>query len=339
MPEISDMEGVHPATREPPNWAAIRREYETTNVSLQELATRHGLASRTSIRRKRDADGWIRDMEAITAGLVVEAVAQSARSGAKPLHPAAQARQRPTDQPTGDRDELVQGVDSGHTGAPGGPGGHTGGHIGRHTGHIAPDLAKQPVVDRYLADFEADLEAAEEGIGQARVPEREAEREAEHTTRQEALAEQEDRRQLRTAQTTAQIQARVIGEALDRADVLGNTGVALAQAITAYLQAEPETRWIHGRKLLMGEKESLAGVANAAANMIDKASNIARRAVGLDRNNQPKEVAASENARSPAYVDELLRRLPADALLQLRQVTLELTRAPSVMTVEGTVEP
>ncbi len=43
-----------------PHWPIIRREYETTTLSLRMLTDRHGFLSHNSICRRRDNEGWIR---------------------------------------------------------------------------------------------------------------------------------------------------------------------------------------------------------------------------------------------------------------------------------------
>ncbi len=61
------------------DWAVIREEYEQTDVSDAALAQRWGFSSGTSILRKRRAEGWTRDVAAVTASLVVRAVASTAK--------------------------------------------------------------------------------------------------------------------------------------------------------------------------------------------------------------------------------------------------------------------
>jgi hypothetical protein len=48
-------------------WEAIRREWETTEITLAALARAHGLSSPTTLARRRVSEGWIRDADAIEA--------------------------------------------------------------------------------------------------------------------------------------------------------------------------------------------------------------------------------------------------------------------------------
>lgn len=68
------------------DWVAVRREYETTDISRRQLARRWGMASDNSIRRRAAEENWVKDTEAITAGLVTAAVAKdlSKRTAHKP---------------------------------------------------------------------------------------------------------------------------------------------------------------------------------------------------------------------------------------------------------------
>lgn len=61
------------------DWRTIRAEYEQTDVSDTALAQRWGFKSGTTIARKRLAEGWTRDVEAVAANLVTRAVAGTAR--------------------------------------------------------------------------------------------------------------------------------------------------------------------------------------------------------------------------------------------------------------------
>lgn len=61
------------------DWRAIRAEYETTDVSDAALAKRWGFRSATTIARRRQVEGWTRDVEAVAANLVTKAVAGTAR--------------------------------------------------------------------------------------------------------------------------------------------------------------------------------------------------------------------------------------------------------------------
>lgn len=68
------------------DWAAIRKEYETTDISDLALSKRWGFRSGTSITRKRQHEGWTRDLEAVTGVLVTRAIADTAHDPKRHTH-------------------------------------------------------------------------------------------------------------------------------------------------------------------------------------------------------------------------------------------------------------
>jgi hypothetical protein len=51
-------------------WDAVRREWENLPIGLRALARRHGIRSDNQIRRRRDREGWRRNVEGIAAGRI-----------------------------------------------------------------------------------------------------------------------------------------------------------------------------------------------------------------------------------------------------------------------------
>ena len=45
-------------------WAEIQREWETTKISLTALAKKHAIPSKTTVWRRRDTEGWVREVDA-----------------------------------------------------------------------------------------------------------------------------------------------------------------------------------------------------------------------------------------------------------------------------------
>lgn len=65
-------------------WARIRTEYETTDTSITELCQRFNIASRTSLIRVRDREGWTRDIKSIAANIVTDDIlSENARTAAE----------------------------------------------------------------------------------------------------------------------------------------------------------------------------------------------------------------------------------------------------------------
>lgn len=74
------------------DWAVIRREYETTDVSDNALAQRWGYKSANTVQRRRIREGWTREIEAVAASLVTRAVAGMGRDAHTP-HTHAEPQQ------------------------------------------------------------------------------------------------------------------------------------------------------------------------------------------------------------------------------------------------------
>jgi hypothetical protein len=73
------------------DWGRIRREYETTTASMGELCRRYGIRSDGTIRKRMKADGgWEKNVDAITQNLVQGAIAAEAGDELSPLFAGAQ---------------------------------------------------------------------------------------------------------------------------------------------------------------------------------------------------------------------------------------------------------
>ena len=78
-------------------WVKIRHEWEKVGLSDRTLANRWGFKSGNSILRRRNAEGWTRDIESVTTRLVTQAVAnvgdvsEGAHAPTKPRTQAPQA--------------------------------------------------------------------------------------------------------------------------------------------------------------------------------------------------------------------------------------------------------
>src|SRR4051812_21970521 len=48
-------------------WDAVRRDYETLPIGLRALTRRHGIRSDNQVRRRRDKEGWRRNVAGIAA--------------------------------------------------------------------------------------------------------------------------------------------------------------------------------------------------------------------------------------------------------------------------------
>lgn len=70
---------------EPPPWDEIRRLYEETSIGCVGLAKRFGFKSKTTITRRRDAEGWAKAVEEHGAVAAAEQVVADIRSDAAPV--------------------------------------------------------------------------------------------------------------------------------------------------------------------------------------------------------------------------------------------------------------
>lgn len=63
-----------PKAKQEPDWAKIRAEWQESEISDVQLAERWGFKSTTTVRRQRLREGWARDIDAIAAKIVTQAV-------------------------------------------------------------------------------------------------------------------------------------------------------------------------------------------------------------------------------------------------------------------------
>ena len=59
----------------PEQWDLIRREYESTDISIDALSRKYGLASGTSVRRRIASNSWTRNPEAIAVYITTREIA------------------------------------------------------------------------------------------------------------------------------------------------------------------------------------------------------------------------------------------------------------------------
>jgi hypothetical protein len=57
------------------DWAAIREEWETTRIGLNELARKHGISSSTTIRRRRTVENWTKNEAVVASEAILDSFA------------------------------------------------------------------------------------------------------------------------------------------------------------------------------------------------------------------------------------------------------------------------
>ena len=57
------------------DWAAIREEWETTRIGLNELTRKHGISSSTTIRRRRTVENWTKNEAVVASEAILDSFA------------------------------------------------------------------------------------------------------------------------------------------------------------------------------------------------------------------------------------------------------------------------
>ena len=156
---------------------------------------------------------------------------------------------------------------------------------------------------------------------------------AQRRTAQSRQRDADDDKVQADAAAVASLHGKTIAGQIRTANRLEEVGLALATVLLTYLTSEDGIeRNRAANLLLLGERDSLAGTATALTNLLHKATDMKRRALGLDA-----KVAAATGggagdatARPLGVVREILADIPEEALMQLREATLRVsrTRAP-----------
>jgi hypothetical protein len=69
-------------------WAEIRQEFETTPASIRDLARKWGIKSHTTVLRRVQQEGWVKQPEVIAAGIATEGVITEMLDAESPSEPA-----------------------------------------------------------------------------------------------------------------------------------------------------------------------------------------------------------------------------------------------------------
>lgn len=69
-------------------WSQIREEFETTSISIGDLCKRYGISSDRTIRKRRDAEGWSKNVEVITGNIALAGIAAARSDPSDPIFPA-----------------------------------------------------------------------------------------------------------------------------------------------------------------------------------------------------------------------------------------------------------
>jgi len=283
-------------------WAEIREEYETTPISIRFLATRWGSITERAIRKRRDKEGWNRKISAITATLVTNAmVDHGADHGAD--HDADHGADHSEPPPPPKPIPMDRGADHAHT---------------------RPPARRRPGPQTPIPPVEPAPSIAE---------------------RREIASQQRDREEaeaLKTAKSLATIHTDAIREQAALGDEMRVTGQMIMSRIQAVLgTSDPEERRDAQRALLSlnPDKDSLGTLVAAAAKLIESGVAMKRRSLGMDVLSRPGQVAASGPVLTQP-MEAVLREMPEEALMQLRNAAERISRLPApkrAPTIDGKV--
>ncbi len=305
-----------PRSRSSIDWGAVRRDYENTDIAVRALARRFGIRSENAIRRKVHAEGWTRDIEAITARLTTRAVAM--QHAAPPADRIEPEDGRPTD-PDPPPPEHAPEEDP-----------------ARRPARRTRPGAKTPVPIEGRTWTAADDHTEED-----RPPE--AARGVRKWSRgdEDSLPGDQD---VRTAQELADIHARAISEQLRYGDHAVDVALVTLNHIRRLLGAtDPEAIGEARARLtlLSPERETLAGIMKSAGELLERGIQVKRKALGMDHLKAPPGVGPGDPLGQVAIqeVQSLLSALDPEALRALRDVTLRASRLPPQITIQAEEEP
>ena len=281
------------------DWDAVRLDYETTGVSLDQLCARHGIPWKTTLFRKARKCGWQRLGTEVVARLsVLEAAGEhtdvaAALANAARAEVAAGARQPGTSR----RKSKKHDADASPTGDAAGGASQPG--ISRrksekHDGDAPPPLARPPVPDALTAE-------------------------------------------LLTMQAIARLHSERIRRQLAIAAEIEEVGLAVLRQVKAYLDLpldadDDEARLALQRRVnrLVGanpDRETLSGLMKAAADVIARGVTLERHALGMDtvKGELPADPAQSAppGTRSAA-ASRLIGALDMDVAMRVRDAAKRL---------------
>jgi hypothetical protein len=313
-------------------WQRIRRDYETTAVSWRNLAARYGYRSPAAIRRRAKAEGWARTVEAITARLVTRAVAAEGRiiehdagvstGSARCAHGGCAQHNCDGGQSLSDLDKasgegLSTGCAQGYN-----PGEHSGcAQAGEHSEHTAGWAHREK---RCAHPDESNQRAIVPGT-QRRQGHRHFQRfEPAPDSVQPAVADDDD--DLSVAQGLADVHARAVREQVQTADRMLRAGAQLVEHVVLILKSEDEdVIRANARRLLLNPKlDSFHSVMDSATKLLNAGVTMKRRALAMD--NLSGSAAKPERGSLPARTRMVLDQLDPDALMQVREASLRVSR-------------
>ena len=313
--------------------AAVREEYEQTDISVAGLAKRHGLKSKTTIVRWIRNEGWTRDPEENRARIVIAADERT-----PPPPPSAAAEAAPKRRGKARKEPSAA--------APASPSG-TG-----HATDTPPDTASpfqagegddDPRYRSHLRD-----ETAQGSESRANRRQRVSETLFEGVEGADVLPDVGG--QVDVRDTLKAIHAKSTRRQLVMAERMRSVAGALLLTLEDVLVGEGlEFMEAKQRLTALNAFESMAALTKACAGLMEGSALMERRAIGLEvpRQYQLARTAdglpAAEDVAVSEPIRQVLSGISESALLELRRMTVEVHRlqlGPGTgTTIEGTAEP
>lgn len=359
-------------------WAQIRQDFENTDIATIALCRQYGIASDNTLRKRIAAEGWTKNVDAITAGLVQAGLVAQAGDPLTPVFPKVEdlveRGQMITIEGATDAELLDEAPPSTLGPAPVavarpllrpeefaaavGPI-VTAGEAERLAAERAarPKSAKpkkaqlqQEVDDRTRAHHGDD--DRHEGVEPPPdpPPQPSAKKSAEVSPPQPIPAGDPAEIKNQLARGLAGLHIQANAEQLVNAQRMKLVGNLMLARIMTALSVPNDPEGVEARNALMAinaERETLAGLLKATSDLMERAATMERRVLGMDPKAGPQGPIAATSlqpygggpVRSSSEVAKLAQGLPPDILMSLRQAAVAVAKLPPAQRPGLTPEP
>ena len=359
-------------------WAQIRHDFENTDVATIALCRQYGIASDNTLRKRIAAEGWTKNVDAITAGLVQAGLVAQAGDPLTPVFPKVEdlveRGQMITIEGATDAELLDEAPPSTLGPAP----------VAVDPPLLRPEefaAAVGPIVsageaERLAAERAARPESAKpkkvpsqqrvddrtrahhgEGESDADAspppdpsPQPSAKKSAEVSPPQLIPAGDPSEIKNQLARGLAGLHIQANAEQLVNAQRMKLVGNLMLARIMTALSVPNEPEGAEARNALMAinaERETLAGLLKATSDLMERAATMERRVLGMDPKAGPQGPIAATSlqpygggpVRSSSEVAKLAQGLPPDILMSLRQAAVAVAKLPPAQRPGMTPEP
>lgn len=297
-------------------WDEIRRRYETEGMTIADLQRHYHVASRTTLTRRRDREGWVVSVADTATGMrpIVAAMAEMAEpdpdedalpewGGELAPEPVPEPVQEPAPEPAKPRRRR------------------------RAASHAEPS----PLMPRLAPDPPRPAAPPPEIASEPAI---EPDRVLEPT--EEELSEAMEQRAMTLVNKLTRVQASRIHKQLGIADEVQQVGLRILRTISRMFEPsngdpelEAEVQQAVVRLIRVNaDRETLAGLVKAASDVVHKGITIERVALGMDI--PARQLGGPVPEMPPSVTDKpaigLIQKLDYDTAKKLRDLAVEMKR-------------